>query len=221
MDALLPDGYWQRLMHSSVEHLHGPAEIPYGEDELVVLCLIRDGEPLVRAFIEHHFSLGVKHIVFLDNGSEDETVSIARGYENVTVLRSTMLYRKYELLMKQYLILRFGKNKWSLCVDVDEFLDYPYSNIVGLDSLLRYLREGRYNALVSQTLDMFPEAPLSESPDKNDAPLQEIHRYYDLSNVKRQKYTESKWIMEKDNVVSNPKIPAMRSGIRKTLFDIQ
>ena len=58
-DALLPDGYWQTLMHSSVEHLHGPAEIPYDENELVVLCRVRDGESLVSAFIEHHLSLGV------------------------------------------------------------------------------------------------------------------------------------------------------------------
>jgi hypothetical protein len=220
-DALLPNGYWQGLMHSSVEHLHGPAEIPYGENELVVLCLIRNGESLVRAFIEHHVSLGAKHIVFLDNGSEDETVSIARGYENVTVLRSRMLYRKYELLMKRYLIRRFGKNRWSLYVDVDEFFDYPYSGIVSLGSLLHYLRERQYNAVVAQMLDMFPEGPLSESEDENDAPLREIYRYYDLSNVRNLKYTQSRWIREKGNVVSNPKIPAMRSGIRKTLFNIQ
>lgn len=41
-----------------LEHLHGPEEVSYAEDELVVVCLVRDGLPWVRSFVEHYFSLG-------------------------------------------------------------------------------------------------------------------------------------------------------------------
>src|SRR3712207_1634759 len=35
-----------------------------------------------------------------------------------------------------YLVDRFGEGRWTLYVDIDEFFDYPYSDVVGLDSLL-------------------------------------------------------------------------------------
>jgi hypothetical protein len=81
-------------LHRSIEYLHGPAEIPYGEDELVVVCIVRDSRPYVRSFVEHYLSLGVRHIVFLDNNSSDGTVSAARRYDNVTVLRTKIPYKK-------------------------------------------------------------------------------------------------------------------------------
>lgn len=43
-----------------IEHLHGPEEITYAENELVVVCLVRDGQPWIKSFVEHYFALGVK-----------------------------------------------------------------------------------------------------------------------------------------------------------------
>ena len=66
----------EQMLHSSIEHLHGPEDVPYvGNDELVVVCLIRDGRPWVKSFVEHYFSLGVKHTVFPDNGSSAGTAN--------------------------------------------------------------------------------------------------------------------------------------------------
>src|SRR3712207_1262012 len=83
-----------REVHLSVEHLYGPEEVPYGEDELVVVCLVRDGRPYVRSFVEHYLSLGAKHVFFLDNGSTDGTVEALKNYDdNVTVLLSNLPYK--------------------------------------------------------------------------------------------------------------------------------
>src|SRR5215213_7159476 len=94
----------KEIVHHSVEHLHGPEEVPYAEDELVVVCLVRDGRPYVKCFVEHYFALGVKHLFFLDNGSADGTVEALKQYDNVTVLRTTLPYNRYKGCMKQYLI---------------------------------------------------------------------------------------------------------------------
>jgi hypothetical protein len=42
-------------------------------------------------------------MVFLDNGSEDGTVAIARDHERVTVIQTKLPFKKYEFAMKQYL----------------------------------------------------------------------------------------------------------------------
>ena len=48
--------------------MHGPGEVTYGTDEVIVLVVVRDGRPYVRSFVEHYRSLGAKHPVSLDNG---------------------------------------------------------------------------------------------------------------------------------------------------------
>ena len=117
-----------RVVHLSVEHLHGPEEVAYGEDELIVVCLVRDGRPYVKSFVEHYLSLGAKHIFFFDNRSTDGTVEALKNYDdNVTVLRSTLPYKEYRWPFKQYLIGRFGrKDRWVLCADMDELTTLVY-----------------------------------------------------------------------------------------------
>src|SRR5215212_5755436 len=69
----------EQIPPNSIEHLYGPEEVPYEEDELVVVCLLRDGRPYVKSFIEHYTSLGIKHLFFLDNRSTDATVQKVSG----------------------------------------------------------------------------------------------------------------------------------------------
>ncbi len=180
-----------QILHSSIEHLHGPEEVAYEPDELVVVCLVRDGRPWVRSFVEHYASMGVKHMVFLDNGSTDGTVEALKNYDDVTVLRTTLPYKGYEFTMTQYLIERFGRGRWCLSVDIDELFDYPYSDVVSLSSLLRYLNERSYTAVVAQMLDMFPGEPLSEAASYEDEPLKERYRFYDISNIRKWSYDTS------------------------------
>lgn len=201
----------------SVKHLHGPKKIAYALDELVVVCVVRDGRPYIKSFIDHYLSLGVKHIVFLDNGSHDDTVAVARDHERVTILQTKLPFKKYELAMKQYLISRFGKARWCLYVDVDELFDYPYSNIVGLSCLLGYINEKSYTAVVTQMLDMFPDRALSSRVSQKDEPLKELYKFYDLSNIEKKDYKPRRG--RGSNVAANADIKMFKGGIRSTHFD--
>src|SRR5829696_6931500 len=107
----------QWILEHNVEHLYGPKEVDYKLNELVVLVQVRNGRRYVKPFIEHYTSMGVKHLVFLDNGSTDGIVETLKNYENVTVLHTGLPYKYYNVAMKRYLIERFGKDRWSLCVD--------------------------------------------------------------------------------------------------------
>ncbi|MDQ3862514.1 MAG: glycosyltransferase family 2 protein [Actinomycetota bacterium] len=203
-----------------VEHLHGPERIVYGDDELVVLCLVRDGEPWMRSFVEHYFSLGARHLIFLDNGSTDGTVSAASEHDGVTVLRTKMPFdadlagARGQDVMRRYLIERFGKGRWSLYVDIDELFDYPYSDVIGLGSFLRYLNSNSYTAVRAQMLDMFPERPLLEPTDEPDEPLKEVHRFYDISRLERRSRRKGY------NVLGSAEIEWFKGGLRRTVFEL-
>src|SRR5215217_729194 len=209
------------ILHFNLEHVHGPEEVAYEADELVVVCLVRDGRPYVKSFIEHYLSLGAKHLFFLDNGSTDGTVEALKSYDKVTVLRTTLPYRQYEFSLKQYLIARFATDRWCLCADIDELFDYPYSDAVSLSSFLSYLNSNSYTAVAVQMLDMFPEEPLSGSREGNlpDEPLKERHRFYDVSNIRRENIKELRRRFP-SNVLESDEIEAFRGGVRETVFGI-
>jgi hypothetical protein len=217
-----------KVVRLSVEHVHGPKEVAYEADELVVVCLVRDGRPYVKSYVEHYTSMGVKHIFFLDNNSTDGTVRALKGYDNVTVLQTGLPYKNpkgglggTEALFKQYLVDRFGKkDRWCLCADIDELFDYPYSDVVSLSSFLGYLNSNSYTAVAVQMLDMFPEEPLSgRAGSLPDEPLKEHHRFYDISNIERKSFKELRRRFP-SNVLESDEIEAFRGGIRETLFGI-
>ena len=198
------------ILRFNVKHIYGPKTVDYNLDELIVLCLVRDSELHIRSFIEHYLSLGVKHIVFLDNNSTDDTLSLIRNHENVSIFQTKLPYKRYRLVMKLYLMTRFGKNRWSLYADVDELFDYPFSDVMPLNVLLNYLNDKSYTAVVAHMLDMFSDKPLSSLKSKKDDSLKELYRYYDISNITPMGYFHR-------NIMSN-KISIYFGGIRKTLF---
>lgn len=160
--------------------LHDPG---VGRWPAVVLAVVRDGEDYVDAFVEHYRSLGIRDIVFLDNGSIDGTVqrAVAAG---TTVVRCVSPFRRWETTMKQYLVRRYGGGRWCLLVDIDEFFHYPGEDEgLTLGSFLDYLDVQGYDAVVTQMLDLCPAVP----PPPGHDDLRE-HRVYDLSEVLRVDY---------------------------------
>jgi hypothetical protein len=215
-DSPFLEGVQKWILHHNLRLVHGPAEVPYGMDEVVVLAVVRDGRAYVKSFVEHYRSLGAKHLIFLDNGSTDGTVEALSGYEDVTVLYTTLPFKRYGLSMRKYLVERFGRGRWTLNVDIDELFAYPYSDVVGIGALLGYLNDNSYTAVVASVLDMFPEEPLSHVVvGDEDEPLKELHRFYDLSDLLEEAYES---VGDVGNVLANPDVPILRGGTRHTLF---
>ena len=121
---LMEFGVRPHLLPSKVKHLHGPQKVSYSLDELLVIAVVRTGELYIYSFLEHYRSIGVKHFVFLDNGSIDRTVKLLCAQEQVTVLQTDAPYNKYENTMKRHLAERFSDGRWNLCADIDELFDY-------------------------------------------------------------------------------------------------
>jgi len=206
------------VLDHNIQCLHGPETVDYAKDELVALVLVRNGHSYVKAFVEHYFSLGVKHLVFLDNGSTDGTTEALKEFDNVTVLRTGVPYKTYNVAMKRYLIERFGRERWTLSLDMDELFDYPYSDVVSLKSLLGYLNDNRYTAVVCYMLDMFSEKPLSEyDAAETDEPLKERYRFYDISEIRTQSYRA---VGDIGNVISNEEIEVLQGGVQRKVFHV-
>lgn len=198
------------ILKASIKCVYGLEKVQYSDDELIALSVVRNGELHIKSFIEHHFSIGIKHIVFLDNGSTDSTIDIARQYQNITILQTYCPYQVYESLMKKYLVYRFSKQRWNLFVDVDELFDYPFSGKISLNQFLNYLNKHCYTAVVAQMLDLFSDQPLNQLDNRKEDSLKEYYQYYDISNIRKTIYPYGK--------LFNPDIKMYFGGIRKSMF---
>lgn len=200
-----------RLLPSRIRHVHGPERIDHGPDEVLAVCVVRNGSLHVRDFVEHHLQLGVRHIVLLDNGSDDDTVDLAATYAETTVLRTDVPYRSYENVMKRYLARRFSSGRWNLCVDIDERFDFPFSRPAGLRNFIDYLNRGAFTAVLAQMLDLFGDPAAGTAPDPaGPGGFRVAYPCFDISAIEQTDYT---WA-----AVPRADIRMHWGGIRRTLF---
>ena len=227
LKALIPATWRRRIKDLKVDwslvHLHGPRAIETAPDEAVVTCLVKNGEFYLDQFIEHYVGLGFKHVCFLDNSSTDSTVERASRYPHVTIYRSTVAVSGYQETLKKQFAVRTVPRGWCLDVDIDEFFDYPFSDVVPLSRFLAYLNNRGYTAVMTQMLDMFSDRSISSLRDQKSENLKQVHRYYDLSQATRVPYREDPLVAQhgRRNQVASEAAALYWGGIRRALYGVE
>jgi len=189
-------------------------------DEAVVTCVVKNGEFYLENFVEHHSEMGFRHIFFLDNGSTDNTVSLAQRYKNVSVCTSHLPIEANQGLFKTFLARTCSEGGCCLDADIDEFFDYPFSAKVCFRNFLRYLNQNGSSAVLTQLLDMFSDQPLARLPVTPGQCLREVYKFYDLSDVSPVDYSTADLAHKfgRDNQITNAETALYFGGIRKTLY---
>ena len=212
----------ERIVSFSTRHHFGSKAVQLPNNEAAVTCLVKNGEFYIEQFIQHYFEMGFRHIIFLDNGSTDKTVSIAKRHRNVSVYESRINVGRYQCMLKQFMARKFITGGWCLDVDIDEFFDYPCSDSVNLIQFLGYLNRHKYTAVVTQMLDMFSGEPLSYLAKSQDEDMKATYKYYDITAIEKSPYRQSdiSFKYARDNELSDDNIKLHIGGIRKTLYGL-
>jgi len=211
----------------SVRHIHGVQSLSLPIGGVVVVCLVKDGEYYVRAFIEHYLRIGAIHIVLLDNGSTDRTLDISAEYDRVTSVECRLPFGEHKLAMRQFIAEAYGHNHWCLSVDIDELWEFPFWDQMPLGSFVQYLEESGFTACVAHQLDLFGEGTITNAGG-TDGSLADL-RFFDLSDIFRWRGIPSGGDFCPDerlkrffsgNIVSTPSLPVMARGVRWRLFGV-
>ncbi len=173
---------------------------------------MRNAELHIEQFVEHHLELGAKHIFLLDNGSTDESLALARRYDQVTLLQCLLPYKHFKYEFRRFLLRRCAKNCWGLLADIDERFCHPYSDRIGMSRFLKYLNGHNYSAVMGQMLDLFPAGPTTSWPS-NGRELVQRSCWYDLENLRRTRLKKRRQGKESDE-----QLFTISGGIRASGF---
>lgn len=211
----------RRRFAASVRHLHGPNTLDVAKGDVVLIALVRDGAYYLDAFFAHYRAMGVRHFVFFDNGSTDDTIARIKSEAGTVIDQSHLPLAGYEDLIRQYPAQTYGPERWCLYADMDEVLDFEGRKTFGIRGLTAYLEANGYTAFAAQMLEMFPKQGLTAVAEFTFAQALESFVYFDISTVRKYDYHSDEIPFSDlmtDNTVPGPQVRFFFGGVRGKVF---
>ncbi len=76
----------KRNVRRASRHISGPARIRLAPDQVACVCMVKNAASYLDVLLDHHRARGVSHFLFIDNGSEDDTLVRLQLEPDVTVI---------------------------------------------------------------------------------------------------------------------------------------
>ena len=109
--------------------------------------------------------MGVDRFIFVDDRSTDGTAEWLVGQPDVDLYGSDLRYGEAEWgrMWRDGLIDLYGRGRWYVCVDVDEFLVYPGLETRSIKAFVVDLEQAGLRRSLAPMLDIYPPGPLSST----------------------------------------------------------
>lgn len=140
-------------------------------------------------FMKYYRDLGVDHFLFVDNDSDDGGREYLAGQTDVSLWTTRDSYKKsrFGVDWLNWLQRRYGHGRWTLVVDVDEFLVYPFCDTRSLHALTDWLDTSSVKSFGAMLLDMYPKGPINAVPYAAGQDPFELASWFDSGNYTIQK----------------------------------
>jgi len=166
--------------------------------DILAFATLRNELPRLPYFLDYYRDRGVAHFLVVDNGSDDGSGAYLDAQRDVSVWATQASYKRsgYGVDWLNHLQCRHGAGHWTLVVDVDEFLVYPYCDTRPLQALTDWLDSQDRKSFSAMLLDMYPRGPLDAQPCAPGQNPFEIARWFDAANysIRRNPTYHNLWI---------------------------
>jgi hypothetical protein len=133
-----------------------------------VLCFVtlRNERVRLKYFLEYYRQRGIRHFLFVDKGSDDGTREFLAMQRDCSVWTTDASYKRsrFGIDWINGLMMRYAHGHWSLVVDVDEFLVYPFCDTRPIPALTDWLDASSVKSFGAMLLDMYPKGPITAQP---------------------------------------------------------
>lgn len=129
--------------------------------DILLFSTIRNERMRLPYFLQYYRELGVNHFLIVDNASTDGSTEYLAAQPDVSVWTTDSSYKsaRYGIDWMNWLLLRYGSDHWTVVVDPDEFLVYPFCDSRPLRALTDWLDAGGVRSFPAMLLDMYPKGP--------------------------------------------------------------
>ncbi|MBE7186373.1 MAG: glycosyltransferase family 2 protein [Methylobacterium mesophilicum] len=168
IDAFLRNRRYLRRAKSrsgnELRPLHTARE-PFGPRDIALICVLRDAENYIPSFLAHYRKLGVARFLVVSDRSTDRSNDLLRQ-PDVDLFASNVTFSEAGggLVWRDMLAERYGRNRWYLSVDADEYLVFPGSEMRPVSALAADLERCGLKRAMAAMIDIYPDAPLAAAP---------------------------------------------------------
>lgn len=163
-------------------HSNRTAQISRGQ--VLAFVTIRNEMRRLPFFLEYYRKLGVSHFLFVDNDSSDGSTELLAGEEDVSLWTTEASYKKsrFGTDWLNWLKFRYGGGHWTLTLDPDEFLIYPFCDTRPIQALTDWLDQSGVRSLGTMLIDMYPRGPVDEAVYQPGQDPFELAPWFDAGN---------------------------------------
>ena len=144
-----------------------------------LICVEKDSLIYLKHFLPYYRKLGVKHFVFIDNGSKDGSKEYLEGERDVSLYSAPFPFEHHvKVGWILQAIQEIGTDQWYLRMDSDEFLSWVGMEDSTLEDLIAGMKLDGSRSIRAIMLDMYPGGILLEEQTENSNFLDE-YTYFD------------------------------------------
>jgi len=166
--------------------------------DILLFSTLRNEKVRLDYFLRYYRDMGVNHFLIVDNGSDDGSREYLAEQEDVSLWTTTASYKRarFGVDWLNWLQSKHGHGHWTLVVDVDEFLVYPFCDTRPLRALTDWLDASSIRSFSAMLLDMYPKGPIDTYPYREGQDPFEIANWFDSGNyaMSRNKKFGNLWI---------------------------
>lgn len=152
-------------------------------DVLAFLC-VRNEKPRLPYFLEFYRKMGIAQFLVVDNASDDGGRELLADEPDVSLWRTDASYKRsrFGADWLNWLKFRYGAGHWTLTLDPDEFLVYPFCDTRPIQALTDWLDQSGIRSLGTMLVDMYPRGPVREATYRPGQDPFELAPWFDAGN---------------------------------------
>lgn len=167
-------------------------------NDILIFSTLRNERVRLPFFLKYYRDIGVGHFLLVDNGSDDGSAEYLADQKDVSLWSTQASYKRarFGVDWLNWLQSKYGHNHWTLTVDVDEFLVYPFCDTRPIRALTDWLDASSIRSFGAMLVDMYPKGPIGAQPYGEGADPFEIASWFDSGNymIQKNKVFGNLWI---------------------------